>query len=459
MKVSIRNLGVIKEAEIDLKPFTVFIGPNNAGKTWLAYALSGVLGHYGLGQYSRAYIDDVVKETYPPLDNAIQQVLYEGNAKIDLVQFADEYGEIYFNNVARQASSWMQEFMDTERLSFEHLEMHISLTDTKDAFLNRILDSPEERNLAVGQSQRKPLLSLLKETGKRELYMYTSTEGSILEKLPDQVIKETVAATIFRVMHFGLYEAVNVFVTERTAFTAFPIFQNIGKQPSTTFFVRRLTEPVNFTKDLIGEAFQSSTAKRQREARSNSAINNYIQLAQLLEKQILGGGVDFSTPEPDPRREILFEPTKDTRMELPIASSMVKGIASLVLYLRYLAKPDEWLIIDEPEMNLHPEAQAKLTEFLAMLVNAGLPVLITTHSPYIVDHLSNLMKAAESTQPDAIQDKFYLHNKDAFISKDAVSVYFIDQGKAENMLDDDGVIHWGTFGTVSDRVSEIFFEL
>jgi predicted ATPase len=43
MKVTVRNLGVIKEAEVDLKPLTIFVGPNNAGKTWLAYALTGVL--------------------------------------------------------------------------------------------------------------------------------------------------------------------------------------------------------------------------------------------------------------------------------------------------------------------------------------------------------------------------------------------------------------------------------
>lgn len=138
---------------------------------------------------------------------------------------------------------------------------------------------------------------------------------------------------------------------------------------------------------------------------------------------------------------------------------MVKELASLVLYLRYLAVPGELLIIDEPEMNLHPEAQAKLTEFLAMLVNAGLPVLITTHSPYIVDHLANLMKAAESSEPDTIQDKFYLKRKEAFISKDDVSVYLVDQGKAENMLDEDGVIHWSTFSQVSDRVVQIYFDI
>ena len=43
MKVEIRNLGVIKKAEIDLKPLTVFIGRNGTGKTWTAYTLASIL--------------------------------------------------------------------------------------------------------------------------------------------------------------------------------------------------------------------------------------------------------------------------------------------------------------------------------------------------------------------------------------------------------------------------------
>ena len=39
-------------------------------------------------------------------------------------------------------------------------------------------------------------------------------------------------------------------------------------------------------------------------------------------------------------------------------------------------EPGDWLIIDEPEINLHPEAQARFTEFLAMLVNADLQILL-----------------------------------------------------------------------------------
>ena len=169
----------------------------------------------------------------------------------------------------------------------------------------------------------------------------------------------------------------------------------------------------------------------------------------------------FVTLLKDVTQEILFQPDDSNTLEIAIASSMVKELSPLVLYLRYLVLPDELLIIDEPEMNLHPEAQAKITEFLAMLVNAGINVLVTTHSPDVVDHLANLLKAAEKTdeEKEAVRDEFYLQRTDAFITKDKVSVYLIDDGSAKNALDEDGVIQWNTFGDVSDRISEIYFKL
>ncbi len=77
MRITVRNLGVLKEATIDLKPLTVFIGPNNSGKTWLAYALAGILGNYGLGQYVQAYLEDSVP-SIKELDQAIDQVIAKG---------------------------------------------------------------------------------------------------------------------------------------------------------------------------------------------------------------------------------------------------------------------------------------------------------------------------------------------------------------------------------------------
>jgi predicted ATPase len=52
MKITVRNLGPISaEAQFELKPLTIFIGPNNSGKTWLAYVLAAVFGELGLREF------------------------------------------------------------------------------------------------------------------------------------------------------------------------------------------------------------------------------------------------------------------------------------------------------------------------------------------------------------------------------------------------------------------------
>ena len=53
VEIAVKNFGPIAEADIDLRPLTVFVGPSNTGKTYFAtllYALHGVFkGFSGFG--------------------------------------------------------------------------------------------------------------------------------------------------------------------------------------------------------------------------------------------------------------------------------------------------------------------------------------------------------------------------------------------------------------------------
>ena len=51
----------------------------------------------------------------------------------------------------------------------------------------------------------------------------------------------------------------------------------------------------------------------------------------------------------------------------------------------------KFLIIDEPELNLHPQNQRKVARLLARIVRAGIKVMISTHSDHIVRELNNLI--------------------------------------------------------------------
>jgi len=457
MKVEIRNLGVIEKAEIDLKPLTVFIGRNGEGKTWAAYTLSAIFGQQGYEHYLKAYLDGNTQQAYPTLDSALKQLFEEGNAQIDMIQFANEYAETYINEVARLAPNWMRSFMATDRAKFNDLKVRLNLAETKAEFLGRIKAASVQRKISLG------LLNALKETGDGILYFYS--EGDILTKLPRKAIKEFVVGEFFQILHRAFYAYIYTFPTERTAFITLPHrrrkvrIEELLIDTDKSELEQRGTPLVEPVKRFLEMIFHISYQKqdREEEINKNPQLGEYVKLADFLEKEILQGTLGFETSEW--RKELLFQPKETTKLEMQIVSSMVKELAPLVLCLRYLVEPNELLIIDEPEMNLHPAAQVEIAEFLAMLVNAGLHVLITTHSPYIVDHLANLMQAAKHEDPDSIKEMFYLERTEAFISQEKVSIYLFEKGTAKNIVSEEGTINWETFGQVSDDVSRIYANL
>jgi len=488
VKIAVRNFGIIREAEIDLKPLTIFVGPNNMGKTWLAYALAGIFGPYGFSGYLDDYEKEDASTIYPSLQQAIEQVINKGSATIDMYQFAKRFGETYFNNVAQSVQRWMTEYMSTELASFEELSVSINLAETKTDFLEQV--SRYSLRAGIVGADEIPRLTISKKRGDKRILVYTSThyassddnptEEPTSEQLPSEVIKDFLTREVFEIIHRAIYRDVRILPTERTTFIAYPF--NIRKidrrelenqEQKSQQKMKKILEPVGNFLGMMQSTFEDESAeraRREKDAKSNPKIKEFIDLAQLLEDQVLGGKVDFAPPESSfsqgasrselyPTPEILFHPTPDSKLELSIASSMVKELSPLLFYLRYLARPRELLVIDEPEMNLHPEAQAKMIEFLAILINAGLNILITTHSPYVIDHLTNLIKAYEAEDKERILSEFYLKRTDTFVSKDKVSVYLFDRGQARQVMDEEGVIDLDTFGQVSDHISEIYFKL
>ena len=84
---------------------------------------------------------------------------------------------------------------------------------------------------------------------------------------------------------------------------------------------------------------------------------------------------------------------KKGRFNIPLhlASSSARGLSDLYFFLRHSAERGQLLIIDEPESHLDTRNQVQFARLLARFVGAGLRVVITTHSDYIVKELNNLI--------------------------------------------------------------------
>ena len=94
----------------------------------------------------------------------------------------------------------------------------------------------------------------------------------------------------------------------------------------------------------------------------------------------------------------------------------------MALYLRYVVRPGDLLIIEEPESHLHPEMQVKFVRQLAAAAQSGIRIIITTHSEWVLEELANLVRLSElpPERREGIEDA------EVALSPDQVGAWFFE---------------------------------
>jgi len=124
---------------------------------------------------------------------------------------------------------------------------------------------------------------------------------------------------------------------------------------------------------------------------------------------------------------IYFLPYRSNNtLPLHFTSSTVKSLFGLVFYLNHVALQSDCLMIDEPELNLHLDNQRIVARMLAQLVNAGLKVIVSTHSSHFVRELNNLIMLNQSFSQVDILRKRYGYTKTDVLDSNRVSAYLFD---------------------------------
>ena len=116
-----------------------------------------------------------------------------------------------------------------------------------------------------------------------------------------------------------------------------------------------------------------------------------------------------------------------------------------VLFYYLLNNRKSYFIIEEPESHLYPNAQKLITEFISLAKNNGNKILLTTHSPYILGTINNLLYAKKiSKEVDTSKLAKIIHPY-KWIDYKNVSAYHIEKGVQESCLDED-------FGAINNAV-------
>ena len=112
---------------------------------------------------------------------------------------------------------------------------------------------------------------------------------------------------------------------------------------------------------------------------------------------------------------------------LHLASSSARGLSDLYFFLRHVAKKDHLLIIDEPESHLDTANQIQFARLLARAVHAGLKVLITTHSDYIVKEINNLLMLGQDFKDKPKVLKKLKYSEHDYLKPESVRAYVAEK--------------------------------
>ena len=486
MKIKFKNLGNVREGEIELRPLTVFIGPNNTGKTYCAYNIYGIFDEG---------IINIMKEDFEinSLDESINNLKEKGYVKINIKEILREYSEKILNKSCDVFSKkLLYKFMQTKKKDLFYdtrLEINMSKNDIE-YIVSKVNNIKLESK--IGKGENETILNITKDKNEKEMIICLNAKDKEDEKFINELFEiGIINKIILDVIIENMYKSIrsNIFVLPAERTTLVSVYKYLGKKGNKLAdkifdTILEDVEEKHF-KELIESLMISSYYKYPKPIKDfikflenldelskrfeednewRSDRKEFIELAERIEEEILGGKIKLVKYEEIATPTLEFEYKEGKSIEMHLTSSMVKELTGLVLYFKYLAVDNGLLIIDEPEMNLHPEAQVKLLEILTMAVNRGLKIIITTHSPYITDQLTNLMECY--IVKDKIKDKnlkkyIFTGQKEAIISSEKVGVYFFgEDGIIKDILNrEDTLIDWETFSKVSERLGVIYDDL
>jgi len=140
---------------------------------------------------------------------------------------------------------------------------------------------------------------------------------------------------------------------------------------------------------------------------TDSEQDKFIKSFIEKSKKIINGNIENSSDS------FIFK-TEDKNFNIINTSSGIKSIGLLqYLVTNKALKKGSTLYWEEPEVHLHPTWQLKMIDLFIELMNAGVKIVFSTHSPYMADYLN--AKAIKEKFRDKISFNL-LNEQDSIVS-------------------------------------------
>lgn len=395
LNLTIKDFGPIQNGTVTLKPLTIFVGPASSGKSYTALLfhailnveskLPGAVVDFRYDEHMRTYHDVLKKLLHSnkrafflpaslinKLANKILQNVFSELLQLEI----DRIFESRFNKLARLDKTSFTLHIETNIIraqfhfskqgikitnaSFPKLKVKINLLDHKD--INYRSFSLQGNTLTINHIRA--------EDTDNPFRIISYLMDGLSEYFQNNVVNDSIYIPASRTGLLQSYKTITSSIIQNASYAG---LQSIKTLPLPGTIRDFITDMINFSDSYNSDFFKSEI--------------NY------LEKKIFHGKVNIGFTHSSLPGEIKFT-QKKLNLPLQNTSSSIVDLAPVALYLRYMIKLGNVLIIEEPEAHIHPAHQALFAEFLVRLIRKGLYIIINTHSTFLIEKINNFVRAS-----------------------------------------------------------------
>ncbi len=410
LKVTIKNLGKFTDAEIRINKFTVFAGLNNTGKSFASKALYSRLSRslseinffsklYHCAHQLREGVADLKNEKFeddtrlssllphlkrfndiflkikgvgqrdkiPEFEKNLHGLLYTcksiGGIGANMMDKIKEHDSAYDEAEERDfIFSLFKEYVDLFGSMTEERVRKIFTTDIENMF---------ERNF-LRNFQAKKLSDLMNDKEKG-ISVKIETESLMLRQ--EEYVKDYLSNE-----NYSSLDILDTFITDRVLYMGSPLFwqlknalESVDSEEMLFMFGRRLSGVPGYFHDMV----RALKVEYMGEPISSDALDI------LTGEDGIDGKVAVASTG-----EMIYTENDGVTVPLVQAATGVANLGVLALLIeKNTLDENTFLFIDEPEAHLHPEWQVEIVKALFKLAEAGVHVVIATHSAEILKWL------------------------------------------------------------------------
>ena len=414
--IDVRNFGPIAAGHVELRPLTIFVGPSNTGKTYLAiliYALHKALGGFQRLPLSHASVNfpyDLIGYR-PGRMSPIETPEALKQQVIDLLQIVDRKS-VAFSDLPAKVQNNIRSVLQfpLARDIARELQRCLEIDSTFDVILSSAKRRESGISLKIGERERSLWHFVMDisearttvagniaddmEFIRREAADDDSRRSEIVGKLrespgpvygTDFLAMASTRGSDVGTIHYlpaarsGIMQSYRVITGSLIVHSTRGTLDSIPGTPTLS--------------GVVADFMQRIVLYRADDRKPHNEILQH--LASILQRETLAGQIGTRTM-PGGYADFAYRPL-GTRQDIRLtrASSMISELAPLVLFLTGVIHVGDTLVMEEPEAHLHPAAQTQVAKTLAGLVRAGVRVLITTHSDWLLKQIGILIREGE----------------------------------------------------------------